>query len=745
MQNPHIVRRTVDPTSAPPEAGIHWINTTTGKEFFSVGTASVGDWLDRSSGSIDTSNFKRSTSSGLITGGEVQINIDPTKINVLLGAGTIVDSWTVDGISTPYDVTWTDKMAVAVTYISTHTQSWIGIDRTGTLVQYSSFPTNAQRRDVILLAQLAHSDLTTVNNIIPYYEFMPSIDEQFRDYILALGLVNIGNKISANGANLKLNKSAGELYGLGINYLVSKKDPNLKFYPSASAFTFQYRTKTGAASVNTTDVDATKYDNAGTATNISGSTNQATNQRFYLFPNGNTRAQYGQTVYSSLSLAVAGLAHENFDVFPNIAENAALIGVLSVTVGATALNDAATATFTPVSRLGEVAGGGSSGSSTTDLQQAYNNSLANPEILIDSTRGAVTYRASVADTDDVVNLQNVAGNNVLQLKANGFIEGSIFSLTFNNTSPNNLITATIFNAVSTADHSDIVLIPKGTGALTMQLADNTTAGGNKRGTNAVDLQMSRTAATQVVSGSGSFGAGIRNTVSGVNSMAIGLSNTVSANTAGAIGASNTVSATYGFAAGFSNNVSANAAVAFGQSNAVSAAHAFAIGTTHTVSGPYSGSFGVGGNTHGTRGKITHSGTYFATVGDAQKARIPLCVATTDATPTRLSVDSNVAVANNQYVLQNNTSAHFEATIIGRKAASNDTAVFKIEGLISRGANAASTTIVTSSVTTYSNVPAWGTPTLSADTTLGGLNISVIGLAATNIRWSSNLLIQEITY
>lgn len=48
MINPHIIRKTTSPVSAPPEAGIHWINTVTNEEFFSVGTSSVADWIPRS-------------------------------------------------------------------------------------------------------------------------------------------------------------------------------------------------------------------------------------------------------------------------------------------------------------------------------------------------------------------------------------------------------------------------------------------------------------------------------------------------------------------------------------------------------------------------------------------------------------------------------------------------------------------------------------------------------------------------
>lgn len=49
----HIIKATVDPSSAPLRVGQHWINTVTKKEFFSLGTSSVGDWSESiSSGAI---------------------------------------------------------------------------------------------------------------------------------------------------------------------------------------------------------------------------------------------------------------------------------------------------------------------------------------------------------------------------------------------------------------------------------------------------------------------------------------------------------------------------------------------------------------------------------------------------------------------------------------------------------------------------------------------------------------------
>jgi hypothetical protein len=61
MLNPHIIRKTTDPTTAPPEAGIHWINTVTNKEFFSVGTSSLADWSERTINTVNNFEFVQPT------------------------------------------------------------------------------------------------------------------------------------------------------------------------------------------------------------------------------------------------------------------------------------------------------------------------------------------------------------------------------------------------------------------------------------------------------------------------------------------------------------------------------------------------------------------------------------------------------------------------------------------------------------------------------------------------------------
>ena len=74
---------------------------------------------------------------------------------------------------------------------------------------------------------------------------------------------------------------------------------------------------------------------------------------------------------------------------------------------------------------------------------------------------------------------------------------------------------------ATADQNAAV-IPKGTGALITSIPDNGVAGGNARGQYAVDLQLSRSAATQVASGNYSvLTGGQNNCASGTFSAILG--------------------------------------------------------------------------------------------------------------------------------------------------------------------------------------------------------------------------------
>jgi len=120
----------------------------------------------------------------------------------------------------------------------------------------------------------------------------------------------------------------------------------------------------------------------------------------------------------------------------------------------------------------------------------------------------------------------------------------------------NTITGVKLLATNAATNVDLVLSPKGTGAILLQQPDGTATGGNNRGINAVDLQLKRIYSTEVASGNYSFvGSGGRNTASGNNSfVGGGYGNTASGhNSFVGGGSANTASGFYSCVGGGSGN------------------------------------------------------------------------------------------------------------------------------------------------------------------------------------------------
>ena len=380
-----------------------------------------------------------------------------------------------------------------------------------------------------------------------------------------------------------------------------------------------------------------------------------------------------------------------------------------------------------------------------------------------------------------------------------------FTEAANSSAPNGTVPVNSLTATGAATNIDAAIVPKGTGALLANIPDNTATGGNKRGQYAVDWQMLRNANTQVangnqsaivgggyntVSGANSFtGAGQGLQVSGTNgaafgqnsnvsgnhSFAAGSSNTVSGNFSCSFGESNTVSRAHSFSAGILNSISSSAVYAFatgyqntvtqglgfahGLVNTISGNDAFGIGSYNTVSGTEAFAFGKynianGSNsfahglyssTFGISGRNAFASGQESTTGDAQTSKFVLRERTTGNTATTLTTDSAAAGTTNQVILSNQSAYRFKGSIVGKQSGSTNAAVWDIDGFIVRGANAAATTLNVSNVTLVENTPAWGTPTLAADTTNGGLRVQVTGAAATNIQWTAVIETTEVIY
>jgi hypothetical protein len=275
----------------------------------------------------------------------------------------------------------------------------------------------------------------------------------------------------------------------------------------------------------------------------------------------------------------------------------------------------------------------------------------------------------------------------------------------------------------------LVLQAKGTGALIAHLPDNTAAGGNARGANAVDLQTSRGSASNVASGTAA-------TIGG------GAANTASSQAATVAGGGANIASGYG------------STVSGGESNGATGTYAWSPGGNQATA---RGHFGRGAWASGI----------FAAQGDAQAGEFLLRRITTDATATRLTADNAAPNAANTINLPNNGTYRLKLLVVaqqtgGGAGAAGDCASWEANVLVRRGANAASTTLVggialgpgaaLAAITAATPlVPglndaaaaAWRL-TLAADTSNGGLAVQGTGEANKTIRWVARALSAEVT-
>jgi len=277
------------------------------------------------------------------------------------------------------------------------------------------------------------------------------------------------------------------------------------------------------------------------------------------------------------------------------------------------------------------------------------------------------------------------------------------------------------------------------------IADSTAVGGNARGTNAVDLQISRTVAAQVASGANSFVAGTGNIASGSASVTIGNGNTVSNIGCVAFGGNNSVSGNANsFAAGYSNQVSGGeGAIALGNQNIVSGNHgACAIGYGNTASDR--GAFAGGQNAKAVLpGQRAHACGFFAAVGDAQYVRDVLQIKTTNATPTTLKI--HALFGDVFRTIPSGKILFADILVSGIKSDGSASACYKRKVAIK---NVGGTTSLVGTVETIGTDIEDNASTdvaITADNTNDALQINVTGIAAETWRWVAVVECLEIAY
>ena len=357
-------------------------NNAASGDVFSLFDGSIS-WRSNNTLTLETqatAEIKRrrnDSSTGILYGGLLSVHA-PDSFDISAGSGVVVDNTTDPRSPTETLVQWALQDGVAVTYIAAADTSWIGINSAGAIVQQTTMFTEVQLRSIIYLGYVGHSSRSTVSFVVNEQRFVANIGAAMFSLAEAIGGINVsGNVYSANGANLKLNRSAGETWKPGINYKNSYVTPDriLTVSSAAASWTYIWRDTNTTGNwgyiLTTNTIDASRYDiNSEIGALADVTAGKFTIQYLYFYPETLANyVQYGQALYDSLALAIAAIDTPYEESI--LVSDALFRGWLIVAQGATDLSSAASASFISAGKFGNIAPAGG-GSATGEVNTASN-------------------------------------------------------------------------------------------------------------------------------------------------------------------------------------------------------------------------------------------------------------------------------------------------------------------------------------------------------------------------------------
>ena len=204
---------------------------------------------------------------------------------------------------------------------------------------------------------------------------------------------------------------------------------------------------------------------------------------------------------------------------------------------------------------------------------------------------------------------------------------------------------------------------------------------------------------------------------------------------------------------FGTNIASGAGsfIGSGWNNQSTGASSISLGIGHQATGDYSGCLGGSyGLTRSIVGNTVFAANNapFGSAFGAQSSLLVLARQTTDATATVLCSNASAAGSTNQVILPDNSAYYFKVSVIAGVTGAGNTKAWTLEGAIKRGSGVGTAAIVgavTTTVVAADVGAATWTVTATADTTYGGLKITVTGQASTTIRWVAKCEVAEMTF
>jgi hypothetical protein len=250
-------------------------------------------------------------STGLLWGGNLSINTDPTKFNLSAGQAVIVDSHTNPENTTRVLVTWGD-ITVTDPYIADADTVYFGIDSTGTLTFLLDIAfTNIQRRSIASIGWLDHVGRTVIEYVGMEPALITSIGAQFQDFLNAFGAFNLRGNEYAASSGLRIKRTAGQAFNPNQNYYIDNRDPHIitTNEENPAPIYYFYRGVTGWVN----DTPITDYvdpehwdDNSGILAAMPTGKWQIQIISYYPYWQTND-VQYGQVVYDTSAAALSAI------------------------------------------------------------------------------------------------------------------------------------------------------------------------------------------------------------------------------------------------------------------------------------------------------------------------------------------------------------------------------------------------------------------------------------------------------
>lgn len=298
---------------------------------------------------------------GIIRGGSMDQNgSNPIAVDIAPFVGYIADATADENVPSVVRV----EKTTTTTIINSNPSSpitWYYLNKDGTFGQQTTEPTAADR---VARLQLGFS-LQAGGLIIEVQTTHERITQRTGDwarFMESLGSFSVRGEemfVSPNGANLKINTSAGKVFNRAIGLYdgpTLNYERNVTTQDAVVASSFRIGTRDPATLTGSvvSDIIPGNYDVNGVVTPVPNPTGSVTIQRVYYSPlssvNNRFFVQYGQSVYPSLTDAVNAIGTTNYVVNP-LLRFTLLIGYIVVVKTATALNNPAQCIILPAERF----------------------------------------------------------------------------------------------------------------------------------------------------------------------------------------------------------------------------------------------------------------------------------------------------------------------------------------------------------------------------------------------------------